>query len=56
MKIGRKQVVAALAGVAILLTSIALAPAYAVPSYPTAGAVAAAKANVQEKQTMLARI
>ena len=56
MKLGRKQVVAALAGVGILLTSVLLAPAYAVPSYPTAAEVAAAKANVQEKQKMVERI
>ena len=56
MKLGRKQVVAALAGVGILLTSVLLAPAYAVPSYPTAAEVAAAKASVQEKQKMVERI
>ena len=40
----------------MLATSVVLLPAYAVPSYPTAAEVAAAKASVQKKAEMVERI
>ena len=52
----RNKVVAALAGLGMILTSAVLLPAYAVPNYPSAAEVAAAKANVQEKAKMVERI
>ncbi|MBT5398897.1 MAG: hypothetical protein HOL26_07005, partial [Micrococcales bacterium] len=52
----RNRVVAALAGIGMLATSVVLLPAYAVPSYPTAAEVAAAKASVQKKAEMVERI
>lgn len=51
-----KSVVAALTGLVLLITGFALSPAYAVPDYPTAAEVAAAKRNVEEKKKMIARI
>ena len=56
MNKARFSVVATLAALAVGLTTAILAPAYAVPDYPTAAEVAAAKANVQEKQKMIERI
>jgi cell wall-associated NlpC family hydrolase len=52
----RFSIVAALAALAVMVTSVIFSPAYAVPNYPTAAEVAAAKANVQEKQKMVERI
>jgi len=52
----RNRVVAALAGIGMFATSVVLLPAYAVPSYPTAAEVAAAKASVQKKAEMVQRI
>jgi peptidoglycan DL-endopeptidase CwlO len=51
-----KSAIAALAGMVLLVTGFALSPAYAVPDYPTAAEVAAAKRNVEEKKKMIARI
>ena len=51
-----KSVIAALAGMVLLITGFSLSPAYAVPDYPTAAEVAAAKRNVEEKRKMIARI
>lgn len=51
-----KSVIAAIAGMVLLVTGFALSPAYAVPDYPTAAEVAAAKRNVEEKKKMIARI
>ena len=56
MKLGRKKLIAALAGAGILISGMLLSPAYAVPDYPTAAEVAAAKANVQTKKDMVERI
>ena len=52
----RNRVVAALAGIGMFATSVVLLPAYAVPNYPTAAEVAAAKASVQKKAEMVQRI
>ena len=51
-----KSVIAALVGMVLLITGFSLSPAYAVPDYPTAAEVAAAKRNVEEKRKMIARI
>ena len=56
MKLGRKKLIAALAGAGILISGMLLSPAYAVPDYPTAAEVAKAKANVQTKKDMVERI
>ena len=50
------SVIAAIAGMVLIATGFALSPAYAVPDYPTAAEVAAAKRNVEEKKKMIARI
>jgi peptidoglycan DL-endopeptidase CwlO len=52
----RFRLTAALAALAVAITTAILAPAHAVPDYPTAAEVSAAKANVQEKQKMIERI
>ncbi|MEY4944348.1 MAG: hypothetical protein RL384_292 [Actinomycetota bacterium] len=51
-----KSLVAGFAGIVLLATGFALSPAYAVPDYPSAAEVAAAKRNVEEKKRMIARI
>ncbi len=51
-----KSAIAALAGMVLLVTGFTLSPAYAVPDYPTAAEVAAAKRNVEEKKKMISRI
>lgn len=56
MKNRAKAAVSALAGIGILLTGVAISPAWAVPSYPTAAEVAAAKNSVTEKKAMITRI
>ena len=56
MNKARFSLIASLAALAVGVTTAILAPAYAVPDYPTAAEVAAAKANVQEKQKMVERI
>ena len=51
-----KSIIAAIAGMILIATGFALSPAYAVPDYPTAAEVAAAKRNVEEKKKMVSRI
>ena len=46
----RFGLIATLSALAVGITTAILAPAYAVPDYPTAAEVAAAKRDVQEKQ------
>ena len=48
--------IAVLGVVALLVTGVALSPAFAVPNYPTAAEVAAAKQNVRDKQEMIERL
>ena len=52
----RFSLTAVLAALAVGITTAILAPAHAVPDYPTAAEVAAAKADVQEKEKMVERI
>ena len=52
----RGKVLAILTSLGLLISSLLLMPAYAVPDYPTAAEVAAAKRNVTEKQKMVERI
>ena len=56
MSKARFGLTAAFAALAVGITTAILAPAYAVPDYPTAAEVAAAKADVQEKEKMIERI
>ena len=56
MSKARFGLTAAFAAMAVGITTAILAPAYAVPDYPTAAEVAAAKADVQEKEKMIERI
>ncbi len=51
-----KRILAVASGIALLVTGINLAPANAVPDYPTAAEVAAAKRNVETKRAMIQRI
>ena len=51
-----KSIIAGFAGIVLLVTGFTLSPAYAVPDYPSAAEVAAAKRNVEEKKKMIARI
>ncbi len=51
-----RSIIAGFAGIVLLATGFALSPAYAVPDYPTAAEVAAAKRNVEEKKKMITRI
>lgn len=51
-----KSIIAGFAGIVLLATGFTLSPAYAVPDYPTAAEVAAAKRNVEEKRKMISRI
>jgi cell wall-associated NlpC family hydrolase len=51
-----KSIIAAIAGMILIATGFAFSPAYAVPDYPTAAEVAAAKRNVEEKKKMISRI
>jgi len=48
--------IAAFAGFGMLITGIALTPAFAVPNYPSAAEVEAAKRSVTEKAAMIERI
>jgi cell wall-associated NlpC family hydrolase len=50
------RLLAGFAGIGMLVTGIALGPAYAVPSYPTAEEVAKAKRSVTAKAEMIDRI
>ena len=52
----RGKVLAILTSLGLLISSLLLMPAYAVPDYPSAAEVAAAKRNVTEKQKMVERI
>lgn len=52
----RFGIIATFSALAVGITTAILAPAYAVPDYPTAAEVAAAKRDVQEKQKMIERI
>lgn len=52
----RFSIIASLAAFAVAITTVIFGPAYAVPNYPTAAEVSAAKANVQEQQKMVERI
>lgn len=52
----RGKVLAILTSLGLLTSSLLLMPAYAVPDYPSAAEVAAAKRNVTEKQKMVERI
>ena len=56
MNKARLGLIATIAALAVGVTTAILAPAHAVPDYPTAAEVAAAKRNVQEKQKMIERI
>ena len=51
-----KSIIAGFAGIVLIVTGFTLSPAYAVPDYPTAAEVAAAKRNVEEKRKMITRI
>lgn len=51
-----RTVIGSAAVFGLLFTGLNLAPAYAVPDYPTAEEVAAAKRKVTEKQAMIKRI
>lgn len=51
-----KSIIAGFAGIVLLVTGFTLSPAHAVPDYPTAAEVAAAKRNVEEKRKMISRI
>lgn len=51
-----KKVLVSTAGLGLVLSTLALSPAFAVPDYPTAAEVSAAKANVQTKKEMVTRI
>lgn len=48
--------IAAVAGIGLLVTGITLSPAHAVPNYPSAAEVAAAKRNAAAKAEMVKRI
>jgi cell wall-associated NlpC family hydrolase len=52
----RKGLIASVTAAGILVTSLLLTPAWAVPNYPSAAEVAAAKRSVTEKRKMITRI
>lgn len=52
----RRALIATLATAGLLLSSVVVAPSWAVPSYPTAEEVAAAKKKVADKKAMIARL
>ena len=56
MKRRNFRLIALSATVGLALTSLTLPPAWAVPDYPTAAEVAAAKRNVEAKKAMIKRI
>lgn len=56
MKRRNYRLVALSAAIGLTLTSLTLPPAWAVPDYPTAAEVAAAKRNVEAKKAMIKRI
>ena len=53
---GRSRIIASIAAASLLFGTVLIAPAYAVPDYPTAEEVAKAKQNVRDKQAMIERI
>lgn len=53
---GRNRILASIAAASLLFGALIIAPAYAVPDYPTAEEVAKAKQNVRDKQAMIERI
>ncbi|MEN9288342.1 MAG: hypothetical protein RLZ88_1012, partial [Actinomycetota bacterium] len=52
----RRAVIASLATAGLLLSGVAVAPSWAVPSYPTAEEVAAAKKKVADKMAMIKKL
>lgn len=56
MRVGKRALIATLTSAGLLISGLILGPAYAVPDYPSAAEVAAAKRDVQEKQKMIERI
>ncbi|CAB4544427.1 unannotated protein [freshwater metagenome] len=52
----RARLIAIFTALSILVTSLLLTPAWAVPNYPSAAEVAAAKRSVTEKRKMITRI
>ena len=52
----RARLIAIVTALGILVTSLLLTPAWAVPNYPSAAEVAAAKRSVTEKRKMVTRI
>ena len=52
----RRAAIAILASSGLLFAGVAVAPSWAVPSYPTAEEVAAAKKKVADKKAMIARL
>jgi len=52
----RARLIAIVTALGILVTSLLLTPAWAVPNYPSAAEVAAAKRSVSEKRKMVTRI
>ncbi len=52
----RSRLLASVAAASLLFGTLLIAPAYAVPDYPTAEEVAKAKQNVRDKQAMIERI
>ena len=51
-----RALIATFAVSGLVLTGITVAPSFAVPSYPSAAEVAAAKSNVTKKKAMIARL
>ncbi|BDQ00899.1 NlpC/P60 family protein [Aquiluna sp. KACHI24] len=51
-----KRLITIASGLALLVTGVILSPANAVPDYPSAAEVAAAKRNVETKRAMISRI
>lgn len=56
MKLSVRKAIAAFAGIGLIITGFTIAPAWAVPDYPTAAEVAKAKQNVEDKKKMITRI
>ncbi len=56
MKLSARKAIAAVAGIGLIITGFTIAPAWAVPDYPTAAEVAKAKQNVEDKKKMITRI
>lgn len=52
----RRGLIASFTAAGVLVTSLLLTPAWAVPNYPSAAEVAAAKRSVTEKKKMITRI